>query len=72
MLVLFAVRPVGRQFRRVLQVDRESITTDAGVERLILEVEREAVMLVVGLIATLVPAGRSLRIPAVEALRADA
>ena len=41
-LVLFAVRPVGRQFRRVLQVDRESITTDAGVERLIFEVEREA------------------------------
>ena len=41
MLVLFPVRSLGRQFRRLLQVYRESITLDAGVERLIHKIELE-------------------------------
>ena len=42
MLVLFPVRPVGGQSRRMLEVYRESVTPDARIERLILEIELEA------------------------------
>src|SRR5258708_2989600 len=42
MLVLFPVRPVGSQFRRMLEVDRASVTPDARIERLILKIELEA------------------------------
>lgn len=42
MLVLFAVRPLGGQFHRKLEVYRESVTADASIERLILETELEA------------------------------
>jgi hypothetical protein len=42
MLVLFPVRSVSGQFRRVLEVYRESVTSDARIERLILEIELEA------------------------------
>jgi hypothetical protein len=42
MLVLFAVRSVSGQFRRMLEVYRESVTSDAGIERLVFEIELEA------------------------------
>src|SRR2546421_207317 len=41
MLVLFAVCPLAVQFRPMLEVDRESITPDGRIERLILEIELE-------------------------------
>src|SRR5205085_12255290 len=42
MLVLFAVRPVRGQFRRMLEVDRESVPSDGRIERLILEIKLKA------------------------------
>jgi hypothetical protein len=42
MLVLFPVRSVSGQFRRMLEVYRESVTADGRIERLIREIELEA------------------------------
>src|SRR5262245_27705911 len=41
-LILFPVRSFGSQFRRVLEVYRESVAADARVERLVREVENRS------------------------------
>jgi hypothetical protein len=41
MFVLFPERPVRRQGLRMLEVYRESVTTDRGIERLVGEIELE-------------------------------
>src|SRR5262249_18250588 len=47
MFVLFPVFSVRRQFRRLLEMYRESVTADARIERLILKIELEAKLVTV-------------------------
>src|SRR5215469_6977895 len=47
MFVLFAVFSVGSRFRRTFEMDRESVTADARIERLVLKIEREAKLVTV-------------------------
>jgi hypothetical protein len=47
MLVLFPVFSVPGQFRRMLEMYRESVARDARVERLIIKIEREAKLVTV-------------------------
>src|SRR5439155_26740063 len=42
MLMPLPMCPVGERFRRALQMNREAVTTDAGIERLVAKVQLES------------------------------
>src|SRR6185295_1383738 len=47
MFMLLAMRPVGDRLRRAFEMNSKPVTTDAGIERLVAEVQVESELLLV-------------------------
>src|SRR5881397_3978215 len=47
MFMLLAIRPVGDRLRRAFEMNSKTVTTDAGIERLVAEVQVESKLVAV-------------------------